>query len=94
MLEVIDKYDWSEEGRGEFEDQWFSARLRELGGGGPGARLPDEGQASEFAVETVWREEMFGLHQFERWHGGDEARVRAVREWCPEWGIAGRGTLY
>lgn len=55
-------------------------------------RLPGEEVAKRFAVETIWTEEPLGLHQVERWHQGEH--LESLTDWCPEYVLAGEGTLY
>ncbi|KAI4214700.1 MAG: hypothetical protein LQ351_002773 [Letrouitia transgressa] len=85
MLEVL-RYNNYTDG---FEDQWYYSKLKELPTGPhyePGANLPTQEVAKKFAVETMWHDQPFGLHQVHRWQSKHEAHLR---EWCPEYLLAG-----
>jgi Protein of unknown function (DUF5672) len=67
---------------GEYEDVWFSRKMRTLGG-----RFPDEKRASEFAVDLVWGERPMGYHGINKDTQKEilgEERMRQIFEWCPE----------
>ncbi|KAI1148415.1 hypothetical protein F4825DRAFT_464930 [Nemania diffusa] len=83
-----------------FEDQWFAARMRELGedaelAGELGVRvnLPDREAAARFAVETIWVEGLrpLGFHQPQRWQGEHMAEIA---EYCPEVGMIAGSSFF
>ncbi|KAL8692956.1 MAG: hypothetical protein Q9218_002105 [Villophora microphyllina] len=92
VLEVLKNFNRQE--NGEFEDQWFTQRMRELPArpdGKPFANLPTLEIAKQFAVETIWHEKPFGMHQVSRWHPEELEKLNA---WCPEYQIAAEGGLH
>ncbi|KAL8635013.1 MAG: hypothetical protein Q9228_007454 [Teloschistes exilis] len=92
VLEVLKRFNRQE--GGEFEDQWFTQRMREMPpkpDGKPFANLPSLEIAKQFAVETIWHEKPFGMHQVSRWHPEELERLNA---WCPEYQIAAEGGLH
>ncbi|KAL9001552.1 MAG: hypothetical protein Q9169_000127 [Polycauliona sp. 2 TL-2023] len=91
MLEVLgrSKFTGSPENGSEFEDQWFYQKLSELPVGPhneTGANLPSREVAAEFSVETIWKQQPFGLHQVSRWQA---KHMKELDQWCPEYRIAG-----
>ena len=84
MLEIIDSFDWNETRK--FEDQWFYEKLQVMP-----SNLPPPDVACTFSVETMWYPTPLGVHQIERWQG---ANLAELQEWCPEYKLAGKGTLY
>lgn len=67
-----------------WEDQWFYAMAEARVD--KGVNLPSIEQAKEFAVETIYYEKPLGYHQAYRWQPDN---MDAIREWCPEVGMAG-----
>ncbi|KAJ3024338.1 hypothetical protein HKX48_000013 [Thoreauomyces humboldtii] len=86
VLRVIEKFDWNQT-PGEFEDQWFFARMQLI----EGTRLPTEQEAMPFSVETIWFDRPLGYHQPKRWQ---EARMGEILAYCPEVALAEEGQLY
>lgn len=82
MIHTIQHNVWA----GDFEDQWFFARLKEAG-----ARLPTPEEAMRFGVETIWHDEPLGVHQVQRWQ---KEQLEELATWCPEYRLADEGTLY
>lgn len=77
-----------------YEDTWFVERLRELPlkpNGEPSANLPTLETASQFSVETIWKEEQLGFHQVSRWH---PEKLEELKAWCPESQLAIEGALH
>ncbi|KAL8714312.1 MAG: hypothetical protein Q9220_001643 [cf. Caloplaca sp. 1 TL-2023] len=92
ILEVLQHFERPR--NGQFEDQWFAEKLRELPAnddGGPSANLPSMEVASQFAVETIWAEKPFGMHQISRWH---PEHLKELKAWCPEYQLAIEGGLH
>lgn len=78
---------------GQFEDQWFVEKMRELprkASGEPGANLPGFQVAKHFSTETIWEERPFGVHQVSRWH---PEKLDDLKTWCPEYAMTIRGAL-
>ncbi|KAI0907506.1 hypothetical protein F4823DRAFT_641330 [Ustulina deusta] len=103
VLRVLERWDFGADDaptESKFEDQWFYARMRELGentelAGELGIRvnLPDQGTAGSFAVETIWVEGQrpLGFHQPHRWqsdHMGD------IMKYCPEVGMIAGSSFF
>ncbi|KAL8714314.1 MAG: hypothetical protein Q9220_001645 [cf. Caloplaca sp. 1 TL-2023] len=86
MLEVVNRS--IRQPNTQFEDQWFVERLRELPWG---ANLPSVEVAAAFAVESVWHDRPFGVHQVSRWH---PEKLEELKLWCPEYQLAVDGSLY
>ena len=91
MLRVIERNQFTgkPEDGSEFEDQWFFQKLEELPRGpnnATGARLPSVEVAAGFSVETMWRQQPFGLHQVSRWQLN---HMEELDRWCPEHRLAG-----
>ncbi|KAL8764073.1 MAG: hypothetical protein Q9184_000284 [Pyrenodesmia sp. 2 TL-2023] len=79
---------------GQFEDQWFVEKMRELPrkpSGEPSANLPDFQVAKQFSTETIWEERPFGVHQITRWH---PEKLEDLKAWCPEYAITISGALW
>ncbi|KAI4240491.1 MAG: hypothetical protein L6R40_005083 [Gallowayella cf. fulva] len=92
ILEVLQHF--TRPHNGNFEDQWFAQKLRELPkkpNGEPGAHLPTLEVASEFSVETIWKDKPFGMHQISRWHS---EKLAELKSWCPEYQLAIEGGLH
>ncbi|KAL8646980.1 MAG: hypothetical protein Q9210_005825 [Variospora velana] len=91
MLQILQN--WTRPA-GQFEDQWYAARLRELPpkpNGEPAAKLPGLEVASQFSVETIWHEKPFGVHQVTRYQPD---KLDEVYTWCPEYKLAVEGALH
>ncbi|KAI4121983.1 MAG: hypothetical protein LQ338_006053 [Usnochroma carphineum] len=92
MLEVLQHF--TRPANGQFEDQWFAERLRALPAkpnGEPAANLPSIEVASQFSVESIWKEKPFGMHQISRWHPD---KLNELKSWCPEYQLAIEGGLH
>lgn len=92
MLEVLQN--WTRPAEGQFEDQWYAERLRELppkANGEPAAKLPSLEVASQFSIESIWHEKPFGVHQVTRWQ---PEKLDEVYTWCPEYKLAVEGGLH
>ncbi|KAI1122854.1 hypothetical protein F5Y10DRAFT_281375 [Nemania abortiva] len=83
-----------------FEDQWFFARMRELGqdvelAGELGVRvnLPDQETAERFALETIWVEGLrpLGFHQPHRWQ---KEHMDEIMNYCPEVGMIAGSSFF
>ncbi|RDL39734.1 uncharacterized protein BP5553_04074 [Venustampulla echinocandica] len=91
-LEITNSYDWQVERHGDgsqgnvdYEDQWFSKKMRELPkqlDGRPGANLPPADIAMKFSVETMWYDKPLGYHQPNVWQNDHMAEIH---KWCPEY---------
>lgn len=91
-LDIVNMYDWQVERHGDhsqgnvdYEDQWFSKKMRELppkADGSPGANLPPLDVAMKFSVETMWYEKPLGFHQPNVWQKDNMAEIYM---WCPEY---------
>jgi hypothetical protein len=100
MLEITNTYDWQTERHGDhsqgnvdYEDQWFSKKLRELPpgpDGSPGANLPSTEVAKKFSVETMWYDRPLGYHQPNVWQA---AHMDEVYSWCPEYRMCTKETF-
>ena len=79
----------------EKKETWRHGEVDEKAPKGPKRakryKLPDDDEAGRFAVETIWKREPFGLHQVGRWQ---KEHLEELDEWCPEYVLAGKGTLY
>ncbi|KAH6677560.1 hypothetical protein B0J14DRAFT_433029, partial [Halenospora varia] len=69
-LEITQTHNWQEERHGDhdhgnvdYEDQWFSKKMREMNN----TRLPKQEVAKKFAVETIWYDKPLGYHQPNVW---------------------------
>jgi hypothetical protein len=92
FLEITQSYDWQVERHGDhskgnidYEDQWFSQKLRELPAGAdglPSANLPSVEVAQKFSVETMWFDKPLGYHQPNVWQ---KERMDDIYRWCPEY---------
>ncbi|KAI8950869.1 hypothetical protein F4801DRAFT_314807 [Xylaria longipes] len=107
VLRVIERWDFGADSAAadapqewKFEDQWFFARMKELGEDGELAdelgvkvNLPDQDTASKFAVETIWIEGQMplGFHQPQRWQGEHMGDIMA---YCPEVGMIARSSFF
>lgn len=72
---------------GQFEDQWFVEKLRDLPpkpNGKAGANLPAFEIAERFSTEAIWEDRPFGVHQLSRWH---PERLEKLKAWCPEYAM-------
>ncbi|KAI4249827.1 MAG: hypothetical protein LQ352_005538 [Teloschistes flavicans] len=90
ILEVLEYYNFTgnPEDASRFEDQWFFDKLNKLPTGPhsePGAEIPTPEVAAKFAVETIWHDEPFGLHQVSRFQ---KSHQKELEEWCPEYLLA------
>jgi hypothetical protein len=91
-LEIVNTNSWQTERHGDhlqgnvdYEDQWFSKKMRELPAGPdgrPGANLPSTEVAMRFSVETMWYDKPLGYHQPNVWQA---TRMEEVYKWCPEY---------
>ncbi|KAH6668174.1 hypothetical protein B0J14DRAFT_600001 [Halenospora varia] len=91
-LDIVRTHNWEEERHGDhsqgnvdYEDQWFSKRMREMplkADGAPGANLPPLEVAQMFSVETMWHDRPLGYHQATVWQPG---RMEEILAWCPEY---------
>ena len=91
-LEIVNTHSWQTERHGDhsqgnvdYEDQWFSKKMRELPAGPdgrPGANLPSTDVAMRFSVETMWYDKPLGYHQPNVWQA---ERMEEVYKWCPEY---------
>ncbi|KAI1755376.1 hypothetical protein F4782DRAFT_403113 [Xylaria castorea] len=108
VLRVLERWDFGADSAAadaprewRYEDQWFFARMKELGEDGDlvadelgvKVNLPDRDTASRFAVETIWAEDLMplGFHQPQRWqreHMGD------IMEYCPEVGMIAGSSFF
>ncbi|KAL8672091.1 MAG: hypothetical protein Q9168_003451 [Polycauliona sp. 1 TL-2023] len=91
ILKVLERNEFTgrPENGSKYEDQWFARKLAELPVGPhyePGANLPSIPMAAEFAVETMWKKQPFGLHQVARWQA---RHMKELDDWCPEYRLAG-----
>lgn len=91
VLEVLDRFNYTADPEDDsiWEDQWFVHKMEKLPVGPnyePGANLPSPEVASRFAVETIWHDQPFGLHQVSRWQSSHQKELEA---WCPEYLLAG-----
>lgn len=107
VLRVLERWDFAADSGGadaprewKFEDQWFFARMRELGedkalAGELGLRvqLPDQATAERFAVETIWVEGQrpLGFHQPHRWQS---EHMGEIMEYCPEVGMIAGSSFF
>lgn len=97
MLEVLDRNQFTgnkQEGGLAYEDQWFVRKLQELPPGPnneTGAHLPPVEVASEFAVESIWRKQPFGLHQVAFWQS---RHMEELDSWCPEYHLTIGGAFF
>ena len=92
LLEITQSNDWQVERHGDhsqgnvdYEDQWFSKKLRELPpkpDGSPGANLPSPETAMRFSVETMWFDRPLGYHQPNVWQAD---HMSEIYRWCPEY---------
>ncbi|KAK2052366.1 hypothetical protein LY76DRAFT_583562 [Colletotrichum caudatum] len=73
-------------GPGDFEDQWFNARVKEHNG-----NLPSPEEAMKFAVESIYYERPLGYHQPVRWQ---KDNLQQIYEWCPEIGLLQGGSHF
>ncbi|KAL8946464.1 MAG: hypothetical protein Q9222_007144 [Ikaeria aurantiellina] len=92
MLEIAKGFE--REPNSQYEDQWFADKLRAMPpkpNGQPYANLPSFEAASDFAVESIWKDKPFGIHQLSRWHG---ERLAELQSWCPEYQLAIEGGLH
>ena len=92
MLEVLEHFTRLPDEN--FEDQWFAQKLRELPprpNGEPAANLPSMEVASQFSVESIWKDKPFGMHQISRWHPD---KLDELKTWCPEYQLAIEGGLH
>ncbi|KAI4112745.1 MAG: hypothetical protein LQ338_008280 [Usnochroma carphineum] len=92
MLDIARRYTRVPMSR--YEDTWFVEKLRQLPAkpnGEPGANLPSLETASQFSVETIWKEKPFGFHQISRWH---PEKLEELKAWCPESQLAIGGALH
>ena len=99
-LEIVNKYSWQTERHGDhsqgnvdYEDQWFSKKMRELPAGPdgrPGANLPSTEVAMRFSVETMWHDKPLGYHQPNVWQA---AHMEEVYKWCPEYRMCTKETF-
>lgn len=83
-LEIVTTYDWQverhgdhSEGNVDYEDQWFSKKMREVR-----ANLPTTEVAMKFSVETMWYDKPLGYHQPNVWQ---KDRMEEIYKWCPEY---------
>ncbi|KAI0552911.1 hypothetical protein F4679DRAFT_532888 [Xylaria curta] len=107
VLRVLERWDFGVDSAAadaprewKYEDQWFFARMKELGENGELAdelgvkvRLPDQDTASRFAVETIWVEDQMplGFHQPQRWQG---EHMGDIMEYCPEVGMIAGSSFF
>ncbi|KAL8947851.1 MAG: hypothetical protein Q9222_005909 [Ikaeria aurantiellina] len=92
MLDIAQRY--TREPMSRYEDTWFVERLRQLPlkpNGEPGANLPSMDVASQFSVETIWKDRPFGFHQIARWHPD---KLDELKAWCPESQLVIGGALH
>ena len=99
-LEIVNTYSWQTERHGDhsqgnvdYEDQWFSKKMRELPAGldgRPGANLPSLEVAMRFSVETMWYDKPLGYHQPNVWQS---AHMDEVYSWCPEYRMCTKETF-
>ncbi|KAK0105491.1 hypothetical protein ONS95_004147 [Cadophora gregata] len=85
-LEIVQNYDWQVERHGDhsagnvdYEDQWFSKKMREMPGG---STLPTPEIAMQFSVETMWYDKPLGYHQPNVWQ---KEHMDEIYKWCPEY---------
>ncbi len=85
-LEIVNNYDWQVERHGDhsagnvdYEDQWFSKKMRELP---TGSNLPPPEVAMRFSVETMWYDKPLGYHQPNVWQ---KDHMEEIYKWCPEY---------
>ncbi|KAI0118836.1 hypothetical protein GGR51DRAFT_134615 [Nemania sp. FL0031] len=107
LLRVIERWDFGVDSAAEdaprewrFEDQWFFARMRELGEDvelagelGVTVNLPDLETAERFALETIWVEGVrpLGFHQPHRWQ---REHMDEIMAYCPEAGMIAGSSFF
>ncbi|KAI1423786.1 hypothetical protein F5Y12DRAFT_506339 [Xylaria sp. FL1777] len=107
VLAVLDRWDFAVDSAAagapvewRFEDQWFYARMAQLGRDaevagelGLSVDLPDMDTASGFALETIWVDGLrpLGYHQPQRWQG---EHMGAIMEYCPEVGMIAGSSFF
>ncbi|KAI1742167.1 hypothetical protein F4680DRAFT_41977 [Xylaria scruposa] len=107
VLRVLERWDFGVDSavvdaprEWRYEDQWFFARMKELGENGELAdelgvkvHLPDQDTAARFAVETIWVEGQMplGFHQPQRWQG---EHMSDIMEYCPEVGMIAGSSFF
>ncbi|KAI0526584.1 hypothetical protein F5B22DRAFT_166721 [Xylaria bambusicola] len=107
ILRVLDRWDFAVDSAAEdaptewkFEDQWFYARMRELGEDpelrgelGVSVDLPDQQVAASMAVETIWVDgaRPLGFHQPQRWQS---QHIDDIMEYCPEVGMIAGSSFF
>ncbi|KAI0191454.1 hypothetical protein EV127DRAFT_511096 [Xylaria flabelliformis] len=103
VLRVLERWDFKTDSTAadaprewRYEDQWFFARMKELGEHGElgvKVNLPDQDTASRFAVETIWVEGQMplGFHQPQRWQG---EHLGDIMEYCPEVGMIAGSSFF
>ncbi|KAH9218238.1 hypothetical protein DL95DRAFT_458494 [Leptodontidium sp. 2 PMI_412] len=81
MYDFVERHGDHSAGNVDYEDQWFSKKMREMPGG---SNLPTPEVAMKFSVETTWYDKPLGYHQPNVWQ---KEHMDEIYKWCPEYGM-------